>query len=87
VLVPVHREANMIGELFEHLGRLDYPAEKLELLVLLESDDSETIAAARAAPSTARLVVVPDSAPRTKPKACNVGLFLARGELLAVYDA
>ncbi|MCW2951906.1 MAG: glycosyl transferase, group 2 family protein [Conexibacter sp.] len=89
VLVPVYREANVIGELLEHLGRLDYPAEKLELIVLLESDDAETIAAARAArpPSTVRLVVVPDAAPRTKPKACNVGLFLARGELLAVYDA
>ena len=26
-------------------------------------------------------------APKTKPKACNVGLFLARGDLLVIYDA
>ena len=89
VLVPVYREANVIGELMNNLGSLDYPAEKLEVLVLLESDDTETIEAARAAqpPATVRLVVVPDAKPKTKPKACNVGLFLARGDLLVIYDA
>ena len=89
VLVPVYREANVIGELLANLAALDYPAEKLEVLVLLESDDHETIAAARAArpPANVRLVVVPDATPKTKPKACNVGLFLARGEYLVIYDA
>lgn len=89
VLVPVYREANVIGELLANLAALDYPAEKLEVLVLLESDDHATIAAARAArpPSNVRLVVVPDAAPKTKPKACNVGLFLARGDYLVIYDA
>jgi cellulose synthase/poly-beta-1,6-N-acetylglucosamine synthase-like glycosyltransferase len=89
VLVPVYREANVIGELMTHLGALDYPAEKLEVLVLLESDDADTIEAARAArpPATVRLVIVPDAQPKTKPKACNVGLFLARGDLLVIYDA
>jgi glycosyltransferase XagB len=89
VLVPVYREANVIGDLIENLAALDYPEEKLEVLVLLEADDEETTAAARAArpPATVRLVVVPDAAPKTKPKACNVGLFFARGELLVIYDA
>ena len=89
VLVPVYREANVIGDLIGNLAALDYPEEKLEVLVLLEADDEETIAAARAArpPATVRLVVVPDAVPKTKPKACNVGLFLARGELLVIYDA
>src|SRR5688500_18904020 len=38
-------------------------------------------------PPTVRLVVVPDAAPKTKPKACNVGLLLAPGEYLVIYDA
>lgn len=89
VLVPAYREANVIGGLMRNLAALDYPSEKLEILVLLEADDEETIRAARAArpPSTVRLVVVPDAQPKTKPKACNVGLFLARGDLLVIYDA
>ncbi|HXI86092.1 MAG TPA: glycosyltransferase family 2 protein, partial [Parvularculaceae bacterium] len=32
-------------------------------------------------------LVIPPSAPKTKPKACNHALHLARGELLVVYDA
>ncbi len=32
-------------------------------------------------------MIVPDAQPKTKPKACNVGLFLARGDLLVIYDA
>ncbi len=89
VLVPAYREANIIKDLIENLAALDYPEEKLEILVLLEADDAETIQAARDArpPPTIRLVIVPDAAPKTKPKACNVGLFLARGELLVIYDA
>src|SRR5205807_6559007 len=39
VLVPVYREANVIGSLMRNLGAIDYPAEKLEILVLLESGD------------------------------------------------
>src|SRR4029077_17377940 len=39
VLVPVYREANVIGGLMRNLAALDYPSEKLEILVLLEADD------------------------------------------------
>ncbi|SHN46391.1 glycosyltransferase family 2 protein [Cryptosporangium aurantiacum] len=89
VLVPVYREANVVSDLLKNLGDLDWPRERLEVLLLLEADDTETIAAARAAdpPATFTFVVVPDDLPKTKPKACNVGLYLARGEYLVIYDA
>lgn len=89
ILVPVYREANVIGSLIENLRNLDYPASKLEILLLLEEDDEETLAAARAArpPETMTFVTVPVGEPRTKPKACNVGLFFARGDYLVIYDA
>jgi cellulose synthase/poly-beta-1,6-N-acetylglucosamine synthase-like glycosyltransferase len=89
VLVPVYREANVVADLVENLSRLDYPAEKLEILLLLESEDDETRAAAAAAdcPQTVTFVTIPPGGPQTKPKACNVGLFFARGEFLVIYDA
>uniref|UniRef100_UPI0015EFE66F glycosyltransferase family 2 protein n=1 Tax=Pseudonocardia pini TaxID=2758030 RepID=UPI0015EFE66F len=89
VLVPVFREANIVAQLIGNLGALDYPAEKLEVLLLLEESDTETIEAARAAdpPENFRFLIIPPGHPQTKPKACNVGLFFARGEHLVIYDA
>jgi cellulose synthase/poly-beta-1,6-N-acetylglucosamine synthase-like glycosyltransferase len=89
VLVPVFREANVVADLVANLADLDYPKEKLQILLLLEEDDVETREAAAAAdpPETIMFVTVPRGHPQTKPKACNVGLFLARGDLLVIYDA
>jgi cellulose synthase/poly-beta-1,6-N-acetylglucosamine synthase-like glycosyltransferase len=89
VLVPVYREANVVADLIANLGALDYPPEKLEIFLLLEEGDTETIEAARAArpPATITFLTVPPGHPQTKPKACNVGLFFARGEFLVIYDA
>ncbi len=89
VLVPVYREANVIPHLMENLRKLDYPPSKLEILLLIEEDDEETLAAAKAArpPETVTFIVVPNGMPKTKPKACNVGLLFARGEYLTIYDA
>ena len=49
----------------------------------------ETIAAARALdlPGNVEILVVPDLHPRTKPKALNYALPLARGDYLVIYDA
>lgn len=89
VLVPAFGEANVIADLVEHLGHLDYPRDRLEVLLLLEEVDRPTIEAAMSSglPAFVRIVVVPDGQPRTKPKACNVGLNFAHGEFLVIYDA
>ncbi|HEY0215878.1 MAG TPA: glycosyltransferase, partial [Cellulomonas sp.] len=89
VLVPVYKEANIVAHLIGNLGALDYPAHLLEVLILVEEDDTETRAAAEAAnpPSHFRFITVPAGAPQTKPKACNVGLEFATGEYLVIYDA
>lgn len=89
VLVPVYREANIVANLIGNLGALDYPAHLLEVLILVEEDDTETRAAAEAAhpPAHFRFITVPAGAPQTKPKACNVGLEFATGEYLVIFDA
>lgn len=89
VLIPVYKEAEVIGSLIDSLGRLDYPKDRLDVLLLMEEDDKETPAAAEAAnlPPFIHPVIVPHSIPKTKAKACNYGVLLARGTLLTIYDA
>ncbi|MEV4282795.1 glycosyltransferase [Actinoplanes xinjiangensis] len=89
VLVPAYREPAVIGQLMSHLGALEYPTDKLEIILLLEEDDRETIDAAAAVVTGGhvRILVVPESQPKTKPKACNVGLEQATGEFVTIYDA
>jgi cellulose synthase/poly-beta-1,6-N-acetylglucosamine synthase-like glycosyltransferase len=89
VLVPVFKEANIVGQLVKNLGNIDYPIDKLEVLILIEEEDFETRdALARAnPPSHFHVVTVPNGQPQTKPRACNVGLYFATGEFLVIYDA
>ncbi|GJE71794.1 glycosyltransferase family 2 protein [Methylorubrum podarium] len=89
VVVALYREAAVVPRLVRTLARLDYPAAKLDIKFLLEADDTETAAALGTVPFPARfeVVTVPDGRPRTKPRALNVALPLARGEHLVVFDA
>ncbi len=89
VLIPCYREANIIPQILKNMEQLDYPRSKLQVLLLLEEDDIESLEAAKATRTSdfMRIVVVPDGVPRTKARACNVGLSLATGEFLVIYDA
>jgi len=89
ILVPVYREPEVVHHLIESLKKIDYPQHKLDVMLLLEEDDLATLEAAKAArPSPNwRFIIVPNSQPKTKPKACNYGLLFARGKYLVIYDA
>ena len=90
VLLPVYGEPEIVANLVAGVGKIDYPADKLDILLVLEADDHET----RAAVEHAELdgitpVLVPPSEPRTKPKACNVAMDLPseRSDIVTIYDA
>lgn len=89
ILVPLFREASIVHRLVTGVNGLDYPKTKLDVKLLCEEEDTETIDAIRALglPPHFRLVVVPDSQPKTKPKACNYGLTQAEGKFTVIYDA
>lgn len=89
ILLPVVNEANMIRQLARAMARLNYPAERLECLVLLEAHDGATPLTALHAdwPDFCRLVSVPRGQPHTKARACNYALWQARGDLLVIFDA
>ncbi len=89
VMVAAYREPEVIAATLRSLAQLEYPADRVDIKLLLEADDAETRAAVRAAQpaNNVDVVLVPPSQPRTKPKALNFGLLQARGELITVYDA
>jgi cellulose synthase/poly-beta-1,6-N-acetylglucosamine synthase-like glycosyltransferase len=88
VLVPLYHEGKFAPVLVEQLLAIDYPTNRLEVLLLVEHEDDETWTALEecSLPRHMRLISVPEGMPRTKPRALNVGLARARGKFIVVYD-
>jgi cellulose synthase/poly-beta-1,6-N-acetylglucosamine synthase-like glycosyltransferase len=89
VIAALYREASSVNGLLSAIERLDYPPEKLDVIIAVEADDRETRAALDACTSHLPVTVIPVPAfgPRTKPKALNVALPFARGSFTVIYDA
>jgi cellulose synthase/poly-beta-1,6-N-acetylglucosamine synthase-like glycosyltransferase len=89
VLVPLFRETSVLGQLTGALARLRYPAEKLDIKLILEEEDvgMQAAVAKLALPPQFEVIVVPAGKPQTKPRALNYALAFCRGELLTIYDA
>ncbi|MFN3656751.1 MAG: glycosyltransferase family 2 protein [Pseudolabrys sp.] len=89
VVCALYREAASLDGLLRAIERLEYPPEKLDVILAVEADDRETRAAiaARTTKRPVTVVTVPAGLPRTKPKALNVALPFARGTFMVVYDA
>ena len=89
VLVPLFHEDRILPTLVARLKELDYPTERLEVLLLIESDDEQTQGAASEYPFPPhiRSMLMPPGQPRTKPRALNIGLHEVQGEYVVVYDA
>jgi cellulose synthase/poly-beta-1,6-N-acetylglucosamine synthase-like glycosyltransferase/glycosyltransferase involved in cell wall biosynthesis len=89
ILCPMYKEAEVLPNFVKAIDKLDWPEKKLEILLLLEEDDIKTIEKANSLdlPEHFKVVVVPHSYPKTKPKACNFGFSQATGEFVVIYDA
>ena len=89
VLVTAYDEAGIIPDLVDALSHLDWPAAKLDIKIIVEANDQPTISAVKSAifgRSSFEIIGVPPGRPRTKPRALNYALPLARGEFLVIYD-
>lgn len=89
IFCPLYKEWQVLPQFVTAMSRMEYPKDKLQVMLLLEEDDKETIKNAREfnLPKNFEIVVVPQSLPKTKPKASNYGLTKARGEYVVIYDA
>ena len=89
IMSALYREAAALEGLVNAIRLLDYPPEKLDVKIVVEADDTETLdALARLDPGPPfEVIVAPDIGPRTKPKALNAALPFARGSFTVIYDA
>ncbi|PZR83509.1 MAG: glycosyl transferase [Stutzerimonas stutzeri] len=89
VAVPIFGEEAVLDQLIEALSAIDYPPAKLDIRILVEEIDGglRRALAARELPPFMQVVIVPRGAPQTKPRALNVALAEARGELFTIFDA
>jgi len=89
ILVPMYKEAESLANLLSAIQDIDYPPEKMDIKLVLEADDYETLnMALKLKPNhNFEIIRVPYSKLRTKPKACNYALRFARGEYVTVFDA
>ena len=89
VLVPLYKETRILPQTISAISGLDYPSDKLDVKFLIEQDDRamQQALATFPLPEFVEVVIVPDTGPKTKPRACNAGLCTARGEFLVIYDA
>ncbi|WP_411033733.1 glycosyltransferase family 2 protein [Shinella sp. BYT-45] len=89
VFVALYREAAVVPQLVATLDRLEWPVACLDIKLICEADDKETLDALAAAPLGPQyeVIKVPPGRPRTKPKALTYALGAARGDYLVIYDA
>ena len=89
IVAAAYREANVIENLIRAFEALDYPKARLDIKIVVEARDGETLAklARLKLPPRYHVIVAPPGAPQTKPRALNIALAEARGELIVVYDA
>jgi cellulose synthase/poly-beta-1,6-N-acetylglucosamine synthase-like glycosyltransferase len=91
LLIPAHNEAKVIGATIESMLKLNYPNNKLQIIVINDgSTDStkEIIESYAAKDSRVELFDIPKGeGGKGKSRTLNIGIKAAKGEIIAIYDA
>lgn len=93
ILVPAHNEAKVIGRTVESLLLLNYPKDKMELIVINDnsSDNSrEILESIKSKYKNYNFTIINTDSKtggKGKSNALNIGYKISKGEFIAVYDA
>ncbi len=94
VLLPARHEEAVIQDTIQRVVDLNYPAQKVQVLVVIEAGDTGTIAKVEEKLTALRALgvghvqlVTFDDPPINKPHGLNIGLREARGEVITIFDA
>ncbi len=91
ILIPAHNEEKVIGATIAAMLRLEYPKDRLSILVINDGSTDATreiILAAAGRDSRVRLFDVPEGeGGRGKSRALNLAMTQVQADVVAVYDA
>jgi len=91
VLIPAHNEEMVIGRTVDSMAKLDYPKDRLEIIVINDSSTDKTgkiLAEKQEKYSNLTVVTItPPLGAKGKSNALNQGLKASRGKYIVVYDA
>ncbi|MGH7204264.1 MAG: glycosyltransferase, partial [Candidatus Levyibacteriota bacterium] len=90
-LVPARHEEQVIADTIKAIANITYPESKKEVIIIARTDDIKTILEAQTAikkigKSNIRLVTFNDY-PINKPHALNIGLSVAKNQVIVIFDA
>src|SRR5215470_262230 len=91
ILLPARHEEDVYRETIQKVYDLNYPKHLIQILAICREDDPGTIAEARAKINQLRspnvqLVIFNDK-PINKPHGLNLGLKVAQGDVVTIFDA
>ena len=91
ILLPARHEEDVYRETIQKVYDLNYPKHLIQILAVCREDDPGTIAEARAKIEELRspnvqLVIFNDK-PINKPHGLNLGLRVAKGDIVTIFDA
>ena len=91
ILIPAHNEAVVIGNTIESMLKIVYPEDKLEIIVINDGSTDATkqiIESYAAKDSRVKLFDIPmGEGGKGKSRTLNIGMTVAKGEVIAIYDA
>lgn len=90
ILIPCHNEERVIGHTLRGLLKLEYPADKLQILAINDGSTDRTAQEILSFSGDGRVTLVDipaNRAARGKSAALNYGLRFAQHPFLAIYDA
>ena len=88
IIVPVKNEEKVIGRLLAALSKLNYPADRQEIVIVEDGSTDKTFEiCAKYAKTHAGVKILQRTFSNGKPSALNFGLAHATGEIIAIFDA
>lgn len=91
ILLPARHEERVYRETIEKVYSLNYPKELMQIIAICREDDPGTIAEARTTiesigDANVQLLIFNDQ-PINKPHGLNLGLQIAHGDVVTIFDA